>query len=83
MAKLEFLQPLQVPLKYLGFLGLWKDQSFKIHRQFLQICLHLVFCEVFILLQLIDIFIAINFKDIVELLNSLLVFVGFSIKSFH
>jgi 7tm Odorant receptor len=83
MDKFGSLQPLQFPLKYLKFLGLWKDQKVKMSRQTLQICLHLLFCEVFVLLQLINIFTASNLNDITELLSILLTFVGFSIKSLN
>jgi 7tm Odorant receptor len=81
MENFEFLQPLLISLKHLKFLGIWKDKKVKISRQALQICLHLLFCEVFILLQLI--FTASNLNDITELLSVLFTVVGFLIKSLH
>jgi 7tm Odorant receptor len=83
MAKLEFLQPLQTPLKYLRCLGLWKDKSVRIYRQLLQICLHLLVCEVYASLQLINIFSASNLSEFTELLSFLTTSVGFFIKSLH
>jgi 7tm Odorant receptor len=83
MAKLEFLQPLKTPLKYLRFLGLWKDQSVRFYRQVLHICLHLLVCEVYVSFQFINIISASNLSEFTEVLSFLANSIGFFIKSLH
>lgn len=83
MTNLNFLQTSRFPLKYLKFLGLWKVQNVKLSHRVLQICVHLFFCEMFLLLQLINIFTASNVNDISDLLSNFLAFVGLSVKSLH
>jgi 7tm Odorant receptor len=84
MLNFNVVRPLQIPLRYLNFLGLWDVTSIKkTSHRVVQICLHLFFCELFIVLQLINIFSARDVDEVFDLLGVVLTIVSFSIKSLH
>jgi hypothetical protein len=83
MKSSKFIEALRVPLRVLKIAGLWEAENVKTKHKVMQFCVHLLFCEVFIVLQLIYLFTTKNLVNITELLSILLTCSGVSIKSIH
>jgi 7tm Odorant receptor len=83
MKSSKFLEALKVPLFILKFAGLWDRESVKATYKVLQFCMHLMTCEISILLQLIYLFTTKNLINITDLLSVLLLLLVFTIKSLH
>jgi 7tm Odorant receptor len=83
MKSSKFLEALKVPLRILKIGGLWDRENVKTKHKVMQVCVHLLFCEVFIVLQIVYLFTTTNLDNFTELISNLLTFVRLSITSFY